>query len=184
MERCGAEEGYTANFKSSSRPPVLSSQNLSLLQSAWKMFHNLAILIESGISQERCCWPCPCWLPLLSCKQWYSLNSPRTVINCFKTLHWDEREQRTLRCSEYSDRCLYVDDNVYLVWRLSTVLYPLTYLCTHMVPIRSIHWVMSIQSPAGQSVVTHEICSNSLFHYTFYKLCYSDAIVKNCLHVL
>ena len=56
MERCGAEEGYTANFKSSSRPPVLSSQNLSLLQSARKMFHNLAISIESGISQERCCW--------------------------------------------------------------------------------------------------------------------------------
>ena len=42
----------------SSRPPVLSSQNLSLLQSARKMFHNLAILIESGISEERCCWPC------------------------------------------------------------------------------------------------------------------------------
>ena len=58
MERCGAEEGYTANFKSSQQPAALSSQNLSLLQSARKMFHNLAILIESGISGERCCWPC------------------------------------------------------------------------------------------------------------------------------
>ena len=75
MERFGAEEGYTANFKSSQQPPArpllskLKSASISL-EDVSQSRHFDRIRNQPGkvlLAAGRV--PCPGWLPLLSCKQ-------------------------------------------------------------------------------------------------------------------
>ena len=75
MERFGAEEGYTANFKSSQQPPArpllsklksasISSENVSQSRHFDRIRNQPGkVLLAAGRV------PCPGWLPLLSCKQ-------------------------------------------------------------------------------------------------------------------
>ena len=75
MERCGSEEGYTANFKSSQPPPArpllsklksasISSENVSQSRHFDRIRNQPGkVLLAAGRV------PCPGWLPLLSCKQ-------------------------------------------------------------------------------------------------------------------
>ena len=75
MERCGSEEGYTANFKSSQQPPArpllsklksasISSEDVSQSRHFDRIRNQPGkVLLAAGRV------PCPGWLPLLSCKQ-------------------------------------------------------------------------------------------------------------------
>ena len=75
MERFGAEEGYTANFKSSQQPPArpllsklksasISSEDVSQSRHFDRIRNQPGkVLLAAGRV------PCPGWLPLLSCKQ-------------------------------------------------------------------------------------------------------------------